>query len=927
MTRAMRKTLIIFGGVLALLLLLLILVPVLFGGRIAERVKTEANRSLNAKVDWRDAGLSLFGNFPNLTLGLDGLTVVGVGKFEGDTLAAIRRLGVVIDLASAVRSALGSSAPVVVRAIELDHPRLSLVKLKDGSANWDITKKDTTAAAPADTAAGRAMAISLRRFEIDSGVVAVDNQAGNLKASVVGFDQSLAGDFGADQLTIETRAHADEVSVTFAGIPYLKKVRLDLSTDVAADLAKKSFTLKQSGVRLNELTLAFSGSVASVGDRLAFDVAFGAPKTEFKHILSLVPAVYTRDFASVQTSGSLAVSGKVKGEYAENAFPSLALNAKVENGTFRYPDLPLPARDIGLDLAITNPGGDADSTTVNLRRFHVVVGKNPVDAVLVVRTPISDPDVDARVAGKVDLGDLRRTMKLEGMQELAGIITADAAVRTRMSWLDSAKPQYDRIAARGTVNVAGVTVKSDSLPHPLSIREASLTIAPKNAELRSFDATIGSSDIRLSGRIDNLLGFALRDEVLRGSATLASKRFDLNEWRSDEGELSVIPVPANLDFGFDATVNELLYDKLTMRDARGRLRVKDQRITLENFTFNTLGGGFAVNGFYDTKDLAKPAFDVGLKIQKLDIPKAFEAFTTVQMLAPVAKYATGTFSTELKLNGLLGKDMMPVFPSLKGAGGVQTSILRLQDFPPLDKVASMTKLSLLENPGLKAVRSQFAIRDGRLHVQPFDVGIGQTSMRVSGSNGIDQSLDYDLNLRVPRSLLGAEANQAISGLISKAAGAGVNLQGAQEIALGIKLGGKVTSPSVSTDVGSVAGSTAQSVGEAVQGAAEQQVNKAVDSAKLRASAEAAKLVADAEKQAASIRAEANSMAEKVKKEGYLQADSLVAKSEGPFAQAAAKLAADQLRKETDTKAAGIVKEADARANSLVAEAKKKAAVP
>jgi len=69
------------------------------------------------------------------------------------------------------------------------------------------------------------------------------------------------------------------------------------------------------------------------------------------------------------------------------------------------------------------------------------------------------------------------------------------------------------------------------------------------------------------------------------------------------------------------------------------------------------------------------------------------------------------------------------------------------------------------------------------------------------------------------------------------------------------------------------------------------------------------------------------MAEKVKKEGYLQADSLVAKSEGPFAQAAAKLAADQLRKETDAKAAGIVKEADARANSLVAEAKKKAAAP
>ena len=52
----------------------------------------------------------------------------------------------------------------------------------------------------------------------------------------------------------------------------------------------------------------------------------------------------------------------------------------------------------------------------------------------------------------------------------------------------------------------------------------------------------------------------------------------------------------------------------------------------------------------------------------------------------------------------------------------------------------------------------------------------------------------------------------------------------------------------------------------------------------------------------------------------------MAKSEGPLAQMAAKVAADRLRKETDSKAAGIVKEADTRANSLVAEAKKKAAV-
>ena len=316
--------------------------------------------------------------------------------------------------------------------------------------------------------------------------------------------------------------------------------------------------------------------------------------------------------------------------------------------------------------------------------------------------------------------------------------------------------------------------------------------------------------MRLSGRLDNLLGFALRDEVLRGSATLASKRFDLNEWRSDEGELSVIPVPANLDFGFDATVNEVLYDNLTLRNARGRLRVKDQRITLENFTFNTLGGGIRAQRLL--RDQGRRQADVRRRPQDPEAghPAGVRGVHHGEDAGPGREVREGHLLHRTQAERPLGKDMMPLFPSLKGQGGVQTSILRLQDFPPLDKVASMTKLSLLEDPGLKAVKSQFAIRDGRLQVQPFDVGIGQTSMRVSGSNGIDQSLDYDLNLQVPRSLLGNEANQAISGLVSKAAGAGVNLEGAQEIALGIKLGGKVTSPSVSTDVGSVAGSTAQS---------------------------------------------------------------------------------------------------------------------
>ena len=81
-----RRIVIIGGAALALVLVLLAALPMLFASRIAARAKAELNRSLHARVDWRRAGLGLFHDFPNLTLRLDDLTTVGVGRFDGDPI-------------------------------------------------------------------------------------------------------------------------------------------------------------------------------------------------------------------------------------------------------------------------------------------------------------------------------------------------------------------------------------------------------------------------------------------------------------------------------------------------------------------------------------------------------------------------------------------------------------------------------------------------------------------------------------------------------------------------------------------------------------------------------------------------------------------------------------------------------------------------
>jgi hypothetical protein len=926
-----RKVILTTGTLAALALSALVVLPFLFKDRIAARARAEIQAAVRAEVDWGRVGLTFFRDFPNVTLSLDDLSVVGVDRFAGDTLVAMGGFRLALDVGSVVRSVRGTG-PLLVRSILLDAPRVTLKVLEDGAANWDILAADPDAAAPA-AETSKALSIELRSLDVSHGNLVFDNAQTGLHASVAGLEHTLNGDFSRERFTLETRTRTEATSLRFAGMPYLDRVAVDFRADVDADMRARRFTFVDNELRLNDLVVAFAGTAADAGDRTALDVTFQAPRTEFSQVLSLLQVVYANDFESLETAGSFTLQGHLRGEWAEGVLPAFALNAKVDDGMFKYPDLPLPAREISMDLAVENPGGDVDGTVVRLAAFHVRLGDQPVDAAMTLRTPVSDPDLDLSVKGTVDLADVARTLKVEGVDELSGVVSADAAVRARLSDIDGAR--WDRVLARGNVSASQVAVRSSSVPYPVSVAEGTLVFTPQRAEIRSLQAQVGNSDVQATGSLDNLLGFVLKGEELRGRASFSSRNVDLDEWKSDDSSLQLIPVPGGVDLALNGTVDRMTFGALVMSNARGGLRVRDRRVTLDDFSLGTLGGRVAVNGFYETTDPARPTFAVALVLDSLDIPQASGALLTVRMLAPVARFARGAFTARMDLAGALGGDdqgvMVPLFDALDGGGSLFTTSLALEGFPAMARLAEALSLPQLANPTFQAIRSTVEIRGGRLHVRPFQVGMGDFRLGVAGSNGVDQSLDYQLSLAVPRAMLGAGADQAVRGLIAKATQAGVDVQAADTLQVRVGLGGTVTAPSIRTDFGGVAANAGaqvrQAAGEAVEqrlDAAQERVDSAAEGARRQAQAAADSLVQQAEERAAEVRAEARRLADELRAEANRRADQVMAEATNPVARVAAKAVADRIRKEADDKATAGVAEADRRADALVAEARTRA---
>ena len=85
----------IFLGIILLILILLFTVPLLFKEQIRIKVEQVINKSVNATVKFADYKLGFFRDFPNLSFSLNNVSVVGVAKFQNDTLAAFRSLDLV----------------------------------------------------------------------------------------------------------------------------------------------------------------------------------------------------------------------------------------------------------------------------------------------------------------------------------------------------------------------------------------------------------------------------------------------------------------------------------------------------------------------------------------------------------------------------------------------------------------------------------------------------------------------------------------------------------------------------------------------------------------------------------------------------------------------------------------------------------------
>lgn len=924
MKRGLKITGIVAGTLLLLIIAAAIIIPVAFKDRIKARVEAGLNDRLTAKVSFGGYRLSLFRAFPNASFTMNDLSVTGMGEFDGDTLAAVKSLGIIINLKS-----LFGDKGYEIKSVIIDQPLVNAIVTSEGKANWDIMKE--TPEQVEDTAAVEqpsSMKVALNKFNISDGRIYYTDMQSGMAAAIEELDFSLSGKMNAARTDLVMDLNAGSVDLIMDRISYLTDANVGFKAEIDALTDSMKFTLRDNRFNINDIILNLSGTVAMPDDDIDLDLIFSAPETSFKSLLSLVPAFYMKEFEELKATGNFTLDGAVKGTYSptDSTLPDIAAKLSVTDGMISYPSLPEKITAINIKADVQTDGKEMDNTTVDVSRFHFELAGNPFDMSLKLATPISDPSVNATARGKIDLAKLQQAIPLDSIS-LNGLIDVSLEIAGRMSMIEN--KEYEKFRAAGNLNVSDMAVAMADMPD-LKISKAALAFTPAFAELTSLKATMGKgSDFTLSGKLENYIPYLFSDGTVRGKLSLISEQIDMNEimdyvpadtLETDTVPMEVIRIPSDIDVAFDARVGSLNYGLLRARDIAGNIVVRDGVVTASETGMKALGGSLLVNVAYDTRDILKPVLDADMVISSVKIREAFDAFNTVRQLMPAAAGLGGNVSAKIDFSSLLGSGMMPLLSTLSGTGEVRSESLQIVESGIFDKIKSLLKIDPAYTNIIKDLKATFIINDGRIYVKPFDTKLGNIKLNVSGDQGLDRTINYLVRTEIPRAELGAAAGALMSTFAAQASALGFAASPPDVIRVNLNVGGTVRNPSI---IPSFAGGTVASMAASVADTVKQEVVEKVNEA---ARQQADRILKEAEEKAQMLRDEAAKSAAVIRSEADLRGKKMVqdAEAQGPIALAAARRAAEVLNREAEKRATQIVTEANSRADKMMADAKAKA---
>lgn len=720
----------------------------------------QLNENLNGSLTIGGMDPTILRGFPSVSLTLNDVAMKdSAWNQHRHTLLQAKRLDISVNPLSLL------AGTISIKKIGVSNAQIYFYTDTNGYSNTAIFRKKKSA----DKEKGSGSSTELRRFKFDQVRFVVDNRKGNKRFDIQVKQLEGKMDYLGDdwEANFSLNTHVNSLAFNTKKGSFIEDKDLHGPFSVHFNGEKQTITVAETPVKIGPEDFRIKATFYTGRDPVAFQIGVRSNAILWKNAHELLTPNIARRLKMFDLEKRFPVKCIIAGNMGPGAQPHIIVSALVRDNVLKTPEGTVT--DCNFDGYFTNVrykgrGANDANSTVQLRSLKGLYEGIPFFVDTAAVNNFDRPVATGVLNARFDVTKLNKVLGEDLLNFRKGTAQVKLSYKADMVDLQLTKPYV-----KGSVVIkdAGFSY----VPRNLDFKNTSLTLRFTETDLliNNLRLQAGKSVVMLEGRVKNFLNLYYSEPgkiVLNWD--IKSPQLHLGEFfgflesrkkvrvkrKSNKATLS-----DNLEAAFDRSrvdmqlsVDKIYYNKFLATNAKARLQLVGNHITLSDVLINHAGGTATLNGSLSQTG-EENVFKVNTKISKVDIKHFFYAFDNFGLTSLTSENLKGFLFSKTQISGRISRQGKIIKNSIRGHVIFDLKEGALLSFEPIANVGKFAfPFRDLDNINFRNLNGKFDLYGERVKINPMQISSSVLNMNVSGiySMGQGTNIALDIPLRNPK---------------------------------------------------------------------------------------------------------------------------------------------------------------------------------
>lgn len=732
--------------IVVILILVLVLAGLFYGylnrDTIEEIVISEINQTIDIEIAVADVKFSIFDNFPYASLKFTELQTKEMVSGNSGHLLKAGEVSILINLYDIIRKNYS------IERVILKDAFLNIIVFKDGTKNYSVLKKSE------NTSQNSSVKLDFQNVMLRNVQVSYLNYRSDQEYLFRVNDGRLNGAFESTAYTLDAKGNIYVELLKSGKAIVIKERGISTSFSINVDKQNHVYSIKDCKLSIMNLDFYISGKFKSQGDKLMTDLEIESEKSSLDSFLELVPKEFLKPISDYSIEGDLLFWSNVKGELSGKTIPAVTFNFELDQGKMNDRLSGITLNEVQLKGSFKN--GELRSTKsyqLLIENLSARVRSGSISANLKIEN-FEHPLVAVAFSTQIDLDEFKDFIKSDTLQTISGKMDLDMQFKNRLKNFEKFTiNDFLSSTTTGEMKLEGVNLSLKKSPVSYRDIRGSFQFSNKDLLIDQLEGRIAETNFKIKGEFINLLPFAFfPNEEIEIRADFYSPHLyieDVLMYRATENDtLYRLRFSPMLNFDLNLDIDQLSFRKFNAENIKGKLRLKNQKVYVEDASLKSMDGNTTFDGIIDGTNPAFFQLSCNADFKSVSIQKLFSDFGNFNQSSITSDNLRGKVDANIYYSSRLSPDLRVDAGSVHTIAALDISNGELIQFSALYKLSRFVKQQELEHIHFSSLKNRIRIRDRVVYIPEMDVESNTLNLKLNGQHSFDNQIEYHVQIKL-----------------------------------------------------------------------------------------------------------------------------------------------------------------------------------